>query len=122
VSSELTIEVNGKRLKVPEGITFKRALEMTGHDARKYLERGSLFVPCEVGGCWSCAVEINEEIRPACITPVRDGLRIRTQLPDDYTPERIVHGFTPHTVGGVGTPWWLKGGHITATLDAALAP
>jgi pyruvate formate lyase activating enzyme len=95
---------------------------MTGHDARKYPERGSLFVACEVGGCWSCAVEINEEIRPACVTAIRDGLRIRTQLAEDYIPKRIVHGFAGYAVGAVGTPWWLKGGHITATLDAASAP
>ena len=118
---QLSIQVDGKRLKVPDGITVKRALEMTGHEVTKYPENGSLFAPCEVGGCWSCAVEIDEQIRPACVTPVRDGLRIRTQLAEDYIPKRIVHGFTPHTVGGVGTPWWLKGGHgyIEAACFAA---
>jgi pyruvate formate lyase activating enzyme len=121
VNRELSIEVNGKRARVQDGITVKRALEMTGYEVTEYPKKSSLFVPCEVGGCWGCAVEVKKQIRPACITAVRDGLRIRTQLPDDYIPKRIVHGFTPHTVGGVGTPWWLKGGHgyIEATCFAA---
>ncbi len=78
---------------------------------RKYPEKGSLFAPCEIGGCWSCAVEVNGELKPACVTPIKEGLRIRTKLPGDYIPKRFVCGFNGHLVGGVGTPWWLKSGH-----------
>ncbi|MEW6215321.1 MAG: radical SAM protein [Nitrospirota bacterium] len=68
-----------------------------------------MFVPCEVGGCWSCAVEVDREVRPSCVTAVRDGMKINTSIPEDYVPRRIVHGWMGHAVGGVGTPWWLKG-------------
>jgi len=121
VTREVSIVVDGKRVKVRDGITVKKALEISGYKVTKYPEKGSLFAPCEVGGCWSCAVEVNKELKPACITPVKDGLRIRTELPEDYPPKRIVQGFSGHTVGGVGTPWCLKGSHgyIEAACFAA---
>ena len=121
MSREVSIEIDGKRVKVRGGITVKKALEISGHTVTKYPEQGSLFAPCEIGGCWSCAVEIDGELKPACITPVKDGISVRTELPADYTPRRIVHGFSGHTVGGVGTPWWLKGTHeyIEAACFAA---
>ena len=105
MTREVSIVVNGKRVKVRDGITVKKALEISGYKVTKYPEKGSLFAPCEVGGCWSCAVEVNKELKPACITPAKDGLRIRTELPEDYLPKRIVQGFSGHTVGGVGTPY-----------------
>ena len=121
MSKEVSIEVDGTRVRTPDGITVKRALEMSGYRISKYPQEGSLFIPCSSGGCWSCAVEINNEVKPACITPLEDGLRIKTELPEHHTPRRIVHGFSGHTVGGVGTPWWLKGGYtyIEAACFAA---
>jgi pyruvate formate lyase activating enzyme len=111
VNKEVSIELNGKIVNVPEGITVKRALEIGGYKVLKYPEKGSLFAPCEVGGCWSCVVEVNNEPKPACITPVRKGLRINSELPQNYVPKRIIHGFSGHTAGGVGTPYWLKDHH-----------
>lgn len=108
MSKEVWIELNGEKVKVSEKITVKNVLEMYRYRISKYPEEGSLFMPCEVGGCWSCAVEVNNEVKPACITPVTDGLKIKTELPEDYVPKRLVHGFSGHMVGGVGTPWWLK--------------
>lgn len=118
---EGSIEVDGKRVKIRDGITVKKALEIIGYKTGKYPEEGSFFVPCEVGGCWSCAVEVNKELKPACITPVKDRLRIIAEVPEGYIPKRIVQGFSGHTVGGVGTPWWLKGSHgyIEAACFAA---
>jgi pyruvate formate lyase activating enzyme len=54
-------------------------------------------------------VQVDGFIKRACVTPVKDGLTVKTFLPREYTPGRIVHGFMGHTVGGVGTPWHLKG-------------
>jgi len=108
MSKKVWIELNGEKAKVPERITVKNALEMHGYRISKYPEEASLFMSCEVGGCWSCAVEVNNEVKPACITPVTDGLKIKTELPEDYVPKRLVHDFSGHMVGGVGTPWWLK--------------
>jgi pyruvate formate lyase activating enzyme len=121
VNKEVSIELDGKIIKTPKGITVKRALEISGYKVSKYPDKDSLFAPCEVGGCWSCAVEINNELKPTCNTPVKMGLRINTKLSQDYVPKRIVHGFSGHTVGGVGTPYWLKGkhGYIEAACFAA---
>jgi len=121
VSKEVSIEIDGKGVKVRDGITIKKALEMTGYKVARYPEKGSLFAPCEIGGCWSCAVEVDKELKPACVTPVKDGFRIRTRPSGGYVPKRIVHSFSGHTVGGVGTPWWLKGSHgyIEAACFAA---
>lgn len=121
MDKEVSIELDGTKVKVRRGITVKKALEISGYRISTYPQEGSLFAPCSRGGCWSCAVMINGEVRPACITRVEDGLAVDTGLSEDYIPRRIVHGFSGHTVGGVGTPWWLKGGHtyIEAACFAA---
>lgn len=93
------------------GLTVKRVLELSGYRISKYPEDDSLFAPCETGGCWSCAVEVSSEPKPACSTTVRQGSTINTRLPEHYVPKRIVTGFSGHPVGGVGTPWWLKNKH-----------
>ena len=91
MSKHVTIEVDGESLHVPAGITIKEALEINGYKITKYPEKGSLFVPCEVGGCWSCAVQVDKELKPACVTPIKESLKIRTRLPKDIVPKRIVH-------------------------------
>ncbi|MEM2927659.1 MAG: radical SAM protein [Nitrososphaerota archaeon] len=102
------IKVNGESFSIPEKITIKKALEFIGYKISKFPGEGDLFVPCEVGGCYSCAVDINGEIKPSCITGVKNGIEVKTELPKDYIPKRLVHGWMGHPVGGVGTPWWLK--------------
>ena len=111
MAGDVTIQINDESLKVPSGITVKKALKSSGYTVTKYPEKEALFVPCEVGGCWSCAVLIDGEPKPACKTPVRDGLHINTTLTGKHEPKRIIHGFTGHSVGGVGTPWRLKDVH-----------
>jgi len=108
MAEEVTIQLNGESLQVPSGITVEKALTLSGYKVTKFPETEALFVPCEVGGCWSCAVLIDGEPKPACKTPVKDGLRIHTSLPEKHLLKRIIHGFTGHPVGGVGTPWRLK--------------
>ena len=110
MAAKVWIDIDGVSQEVPSGITVQKALELSGYRISKYPEKDSLFTPCETGGCWSCAVEVNGEVEPACITSVRDGLRIKTRLPESYIPKRVVSGFSGHPVGGVGTPWWLKSG------------
>lgn len=116
---EIEIEVDGKTSRIPEQITVKKALEELGYEITKFPDKG-LFAPCEVGGCYSCAVEIDGIVKQSCITPVKEGMRIRTELPENYTPKRIVGGFMGHTAGGVGTPWYLKErGYIETAVFAA---
>ncbi len=79
---------------------------------------GDVSAPCSLGGCYSCLVEADNEFVRACVTPVRDGMRINTR---EETPLlQIVHGPEPHTVGGKATPWWTKGrGYIEVAIWAA---
>lgn len=106
---EARIKVDGEILYVPKKITVKRALEVAGFKFSKFPGDCDFFAPCEVGGCYSCAIYVDGVLRPSCVTKVTDGMEIRTQLLEDQAPKRLVHGWMGHPVGGVGTPWWLKG-------------
>ncbi len=98
------IEVDGAVFRVPRGITVKKALELCGYTFTITPRKDGLYAPCRTGGCWSCAVEIDGELERSCITPVRDGMVIRTDV-SDRPPLRILHGPQPHSVGGKATPW-----------------
>lgn len=102
------IKVDGMPFSVPDRITVKRALEILGFETSRIPSEGKIFAPCEVGGCYSCAVDVNGEMVPCCVTGVKDGMSIRTELPEDRVPLRRLHGWMGHRVGGVGTPWHLK--------------
>ena len=109
-AKEVSIYVDGKKMVVPDRIPVKEALNLSGCALSVMPQKKGISVPCEVGACFSCVVEIDGLIRRSCVTGVHEGMQIRTSLPDDYIPKRIVGGFMGHTVGGVGTPWNLKGG------------
>ncbi len=116
---KVEIEVEGRRVEVDVPATVKRALEQAGYKFSDVPGEG-IYSPCGVGGCWSCAVEVDGEVRPACITPVREGMKIKLEF-EDPGPFRLVEGFHGHTVGGVGTPWHLKkrGRYIEVACFAA---
>jgi len=105
---QITISVDGEYFAVPERTTVKHALELLGLEFGKFPNETKIFAPCETGGCLACAMQIDEKTKPACVTPVQDGMIISLELPKDYVPLRRVSGFQPHSVGGVGTPWWVK--------------
>ncbi len=90
---EVTIEIDGQSIRVPERISVKEALIEAGWAISEAPNKPDFFAPCQVGGCWSCAIEIDNQVRPACITPVREGMKIKTELPKEYIPKRIVQGF-----------------------------
>lgn len=104
----VAIEINGDLALVSERISVKEALQEAGYPMAHTTEEPGLFAPCEVGGCGSCAVEIEGVVRLACRTVVRDGMRIRTEMPDGHVPRRIIMNFSGHAAGGVGTPWQVK--------------
>ena len=106
----IEVKIDGHALEVPERITALRALELAGHQISKLPDEGEIFTPCRTGGCWSCAVLIDDELKPSCITQVREGMRITTKREalERLEPRRLVTGFQGHQVGGVGTPYWLK--------------
>lgn len=100
----VSIQVDDERVSVPAGVTVATALEYAGFKfSEPYSKRQSLA--CRTGGCWACAVVINGYLERACITPVKEGMVIETNL-EGRTPLRIIHGPEPHTVGGKATPWW----------------
>jgi len=105
---QVTIVVDGNHFVVPERVTVKRALETLGLEFGKFASKTTIFAPCETGSCYACALMIDGEPQPSCITPVRDGMAVGLTLPKDYVPLRRVSGYQPHPVGGVGTPWWVK--------------
>jgi pyruvate formate lyase activating enzyme len=102
------VEVDGMPVDVPAGTPVKEVLEALGvHFVAFPSERG-IFMPCQTGGCWSCSLDIDGELRPICISDAQEGMRIKTDAAG-LTPKRLVGGFIAHRVGGVGTPWWLDG-------------
>ena len=68
VEKYIRIKVDGETFSVPDKITVKKALEIVGYKFSKFPEKGKIFAPCEVGGCWSCAVEVDGELKPSCVT------------------------------------------------------
>ncbi len=114
---EIKVTINGEDFSIPEKVTVKEALELSGYSIGKYPGEGELFVPCEAGGCWSCAVEVDQQTRPSCVTGVKEGMEVKTKLTEENTPKRLVHGWMGHSVGGVGTPWQLK--NIYGDVEAA---
>ncbi len=79
---EITIYFEGRALRAYEGETIAAALHAAGIKVLSYSHR--LGRPrgffCAVGNCASCLVEVDGEANVrACITPVRDGMRISRQ-------------------------------------------
>ncbi|MDY6918328.1 MAG: radical SAM protein [Chloroflexota bacterium] len=101
----IAIEVNGELCFVPERISVREALREAGYPIATSPHEPGLFAPCEVGGCGSCAVQVNGVVRLACRTIAQDGMRITTDLPKEHVPRRIIMNFSAHPAGGVGTPW-----------------
>ncbi len=105
---QVKITMDGADFAIPERITVKRALELIGLEFSRFPQSNKIFAPCEIGSCFACAMTIDGKVKPACVTPVKDGISISLELPEGYIPLRRVSGFMPHPVGGVGTPWWVK--------------
>ncbi len=124
-SEVATITVDGTLFEVPRNVTVKKALESLGMVFDRFASTQNLFAPCETGGCYACAVLVDDELRPSCHTAVKPGQAIWTQVSDDESPLRIVGWCQPHSVGGVGTPWSSKesgrssGSYVEAACFAA---
>ncbi|MCP8304279.1 MAG: radical SAM protein [archaeon] len=104
------IKVDGESFEVPERITVLRALELLGYKVSRFPGEGDLSAPCRTGGCWACAIIVDGKLKRSCITPVRNGMSIETRRAEveRLEPLRIVSSFQGHSVGGVGTPYWIK--------------
>jgi len=102
------VKVNGNIVE-SQGLV-KDALVSAGIKINKFLEEDeaeSVFMPCDCGGCWSCAVKINGRLSLSCNTPLEEDMDIQTIKSPDKTL-RVVSSLGAHTAGGVGTPYFLK--------------
>jgi pyruvate formate lyase activating enzyme len=110
-----TVYVEGKKVKASGFV--KDALKVAGFKKSEFpiLDQNktstqnnstNFFMPCLCGGCWSCAVKVDGQYTLACLTPLFDGMKI--QLLEKPPAMRVVSSFKAHTVGGVGTPYFLK--------------
>ena len=118
----IKVLVDGQAFEIPSRITILRALELLGYTASRLPDGSDIFAPCSTGGCWACAVVVDGELKPSCMTPVRDGVAIQTRRDaiEGFPPLRRISGFQGHTVGGVGTPRWLKPkGPFSRYIEAA---
>jgi len=106
----ITIIIDKKHYEFNEQITILKALEKAGYTISHFHGEGHVHAPCRTGGCWSCAVLVDGELKPSCVTPIRNGMSIDTGIEaiEEHPPLRMVASFEPHTVGGVGTPHWVK--------------
>ena len=82
----VTIEYEGRPLKVPQGITVAAAVLGHGpdHHCRRSNFSGEKRSPyCLMGVCHECFMEINgRPYQQACMTLVQDGMTIKKQ---DFT-------------------------------------
>lgn len=82
---EITIYFNGEKFKALEGDTIASALLSNKiRNLRKHEESGSgRGIYCNIGHCYECRVKIRQQqIVRACLTPVRDGMVISSDLVD----------------------------------------
>ncbi|NIS81948.1 MAG: radical SAM protein [Anaerolineales bacterium] len=105
---QITINLNGNTINVPEKVTLKSAIERSGHRIEHVPWEGDLTVPCRTGGCWTCAVLVDGQLTRACVQSVSEGMVVQVPPPVKSPPLRIIHGPQPHSVGGKATPWSLK--------------
>ena len=77
---------------MPEGCSVKEALEMLGFEINMFPSPEALFMPCQTGGCWSCSLDIDGQLKPACSSKVYQGMKIKTDA----------SSLTPRTTANLG--------------------
>jgi predicted molibdopterin-dependent oxidoreductase YjgC len=80
----VTIDVDGQSMSAYEGESVATALLAGGVRAFRESQSGAPRAPyCNMGVCFECEVEIDGTpcVR-ACMTPVREGMRVRTRADD----------------------------------------
>lgn len=82
-AASVTIEIDGKAVTVPAGITAAAAVmsEKSGYTRTTPVNEKPRAPYCLMGVCFDCLTEINGKAnRRACQTVVEDGMRIHRQL------------------------------------------
>lgn len=79
------LHVNGRPIRVPEGVSLAAVLAQAGVAARRS-ERGEPRAPlCGMGVCFECRVRVDGQAHVrACITTVREGMEVETDDPSSH--------------------------------------
>jgi len=80
---DVTIDFDGQPVSARQGDSVAAALLAVGHMALRTTPGGAepRGPYCMMGVCFDCLVEIDEVANlQACMTPVRDGMRVRPML------------------------------------------
>ncbi|MCL6556741.1 MAG: NADH-quinone oxidoreductase subunit NuoG [Burkholderiales bacterium] len=74
----LTIEIDGRKIEVPEGSTVMDAADLLGIYVPRFCYHRKLSV---AANCRMCLVEVEKAPKPlpACATPVTDGMKVYTR-------------------------------------------
>jgi len=77
-STQVTVEIDGRSVTVPEGTSIMRAASLADLDVPKLCATDSLE---HFGSCRLCLVEIDGRrgYPASCTTPVAEGMKVRTQ-------------------------------------------
>ena len=83
-ADSITLQANGRAVRVPVGITVAAALLDAGIVAFRTSVAGEARAPlCGMGTCYECRVTIDGIAhRRACLVPVSNGMRIETSRPE----------------------------------------
>lgn len=75
---EINITIDGREISVPEGITVLDAARLVNVNIPTlcYLEEIN-----EIGACRLCLVEVGGALTASCVTPVAEGMEIKTNTP-----------------------------------------
>lgn len=76
----VSLEIDGREVRVPAGISVAAALLNSGVEGFRRSVSGELRAPlCGMGSCHECRVTIDgRPQRRSCLEPVRDGMRVET--------------------------------------------
>ena len=83
VSESVTVTINGRPFKAPQGCTAAAAVLLAGETpTRTTPVTGEPRAPyCMMGVCFDCLMEIDGVAnQQACLIPVAEGMRINRQL------------------------------------------
>ncbi|WP_407541835.1 (2Fe-2S)-binding protein (plasmid) [Deinococcus radiomollis] len=86
--SDSEITIDGRPVRVPEGVTLLAALYAAGRFATRRSLSGEARAPlCGMGGCYECRVLVNGAVRRSCLTLAEPGMEVALILPVRMTQE-----------------------------------
>ncbi len=78
-ASVVTVFINGEPVAAPAGSMLGSLLHSRGPALRTSPAGRPRGLFCGMGSCFECVVPVDGRPERACITPVRDGMRVEVQ-------------------------------------------